>query len=278
MPCPPFVGVGSETARSGTSCVPAKPPVWSKATRPSFVMRRSGHAVESYATAVSIESVPRFIAHGQRAAAVARTGMTNARRARRRPATATPCGRFPTVELLGDLVRARVDPGEGSAELVRHPHAPGAPQRPRWDRPQSRRDSPDGVRLRVDSRHGPVEAVRDPDAPVSRRDSRRARCRPEIATVWSPVSGSMRTTRFAPRWLAQRVPSRKARLVAGIGKRLQRLALIGVDPCDGPVAGVRDPDRAVREGDADRTVAHVDRLDDACSSRDRSARRCHRGC
>ena len=44
---PPSVGVGSETARSGTSWVPASPLAWLNATRPSFVMRRIGHEVES---------------------------------------------------------------------------------------------------------------------------------------------------------------------------------------------------------------------------------------
>ena len=161
---------------------------------------------------MSIESRTAVHPHGQRAAAVARTGMADGDQhvaARDRHALRS----VSDLELPDDLVRARVDARQGSAELVRHPHAPGH----RSDRAGTvpgRDESRLRVRLRVDTRHGPVETVRDPDAPSP--DAIPVGPLPTPIAVWSPVSGSMRTTRFAPRWLAQRVPSRKARSVAGI--------------------------------------------------------------
>jgi hypothetical protein len=41
---PPFVGVGIEVARSGTSFVPCFPPACAKPTSPSWVMIRNCHS------------------------------------------------------------------------------------------------------------------------------------------------------------------------------------------------------------------------------------------
>src|SRR2546430_15171880 len=54
---PPSVGAGSDVARSGTGCVPARPLTWLNAVRPSPVIRRSGITYVYWVTAGGVGAV-----------------------------------------------------------------------------------------------------------------------------------------------------------------------------------------------------------------------------
>ena len=114
----------------------------------------------------------------------------------------------------------------------------------------------------IDPRDGAVEGVRHPDRARADGDGGRARCRRRSSASRPLVSGSTRTTRFAalslthaaPRPTAMPRPAAPTSIVAGTRPDDR------IDPRDGLVVGVGDPDRALSERDRRRAVPNANRL------------------
>src|SRR2546426_4128814 len=124
---PSSVGAGSDTARSGTSCVPSLPPARLNPVRPSPVMLSSDHESVSYATLVSTESTTRSV---RIVSVPPRWPAPDARTPTRTLpfTTATPLGRLPTSILrttgfVRGSIRATVPP---NSLLTQIPPAPTA--------------------------------------------------------------------------------------------------------------------------------------------------------
>src|SRR5438045_1616269 len=136
---PPSVGAGSETARSGTSWVPANPLTWLYATRPSFVMRRIGQEVGAKAAAGTVHAGSR----SHRTAAESGTG-----------------GAVPDRDRLHDVSRGRIDAHHAVSRPVARPQRSGA---------EGELGRGNGERLGglatigIDPRDRAVARVRDPD-------------------------------------------------------------------------------------------------------------------
>ncbi len=210
---PPSVAVGRETARSGTSWVPAIPPAWLNATRPSLVMRRTGHAVVPYATAVSIESrgtfmrtfsvPPRWPAPDSRTLTSTEPFVI-----------ATPSGPFPTpIRRFTAFVRgsicATVPPNWWLTQTLPAPTATAVGPSPVGMSPVTEFVA-GSMRETVPSRLFATQAPPLPNArPVGPLPT-------AICATTLPVTGSIRTTRFAVLWVAHNVPAPKASSVAAI--------------------------------------------------------------